>query len=190
MNTIMKFVGVMLVVAVVFGLTLSMGGCSTSTKVPRSPIRVNLGKVAVVPFENLSSEPNAGLIIQKNMDSSLRKFTGLELLDPYIMRQRLEAVEGEYLEPRKLGELLGVDSIVTGAVTEYRYVYGAGEQPVIGLNVQIIAVGSGAVLWSEQASSTGNFSWIREESLSEVAEQITGSLAKDLQRVYSPAIVE
>ena len=190
MNTVLKVSGLLLVVLGVFALTLGIAGCSTTGMGQRSAITANLGKVAVVPFENLSSDPNAGLIIMKNMDSSIRKYTGLEIIDPYIMRQRLEAVEGEYLAPQKMGELLGADSIVTGAVTEYRYVYGAGEQPVIGLNVQIISVRTGEVLWSEQASSTGNLSWIREESLAEVAEQITASLAKDLQRVYSPAAME
>ena len=63
----------------------------------------------------------------------------------------------------------------------------AGEQPVVGLNLQIVSVATGKVLWAEQATSTGNMSWIREESLSEVAEQISSSLAKDFQRVYTPA---
>lgn len=168
-------------------LAFGLGGCSTSQSGTRAAIKVEMGKVAIIPFENLSSEPNAGLIIMKNMDSAFRKYSGLDIIDMDIMRDRLEASEGEYIAPRKIGELLGVDSVITGAVTEYRYVYGAGEQPVVGLNVQIISVKTGEVLWSEQAASSGSLSWIREASLAEVAETISISLAKDFKRVYSPS---
>ncbi len=187
MNKIMKLT-VFFVAGIIIGaVTLGMGGCSTSGSGTRSKISCELGKVAIVPFENLSSEPNAGLIIMRNMDTAFRKHTNLDIIDMNIMRSRLEAVEGEYLAPIKMGELLGVDTVITGSVTEYRYVYGAGEQPVVGLNLQIVSVATGKVLWAEQATSTGNMSWIREESLSEVAEQISSSLAKDFQRVYTPA---
>ncbi len=177
----------LLVLAVIgVGLTLSFTGCSTSGAGTRQPVCCELGRVAILPFENLSSEPNAGLIIMRNMDCAFRKYSKLDILDMTTMRSMLEIYDGEYLSPVKLGERLGVDSVITGAVTEYRYVYGAGEQPVVGLNIQIISVATGETIWAEQASSTGNMSWIREQSLAEVAEEITISLAKNFQRVYNP----
>ncbi len=181
---------VTLMIAVVAGLALGLGGCTTSSTVDASPVRTELGKVAIVPFENLSSEPNAGLIVMKNMDSAFRKYTSLDIIDTNLMRQRLETFEGQYLAPVKIGEMLGVDSVITGSVTEYRYVYGAGEQPVVALTMQIISVKTGETLWSEQVSSTGNFSWIRESSLAEVAAQISMSLARNFKRVYSPLAAE
>ncbi len=181
---------VVLMILGVAGLVVGLGGCTTSSTVNSSPVQCDLGKVAIVPFENLSSEPNAGLIIMKNMDSAFRKYTTLDIIDTNLMRQRLEAVEGQYIAPAKIGEMLGVDSVITGSVTEYRYVYGAGEQPVVALTIQIVSVKTGETLWSEQVSSTGNFSWIRESSLAEVAAQISISLARDFKRVYTPALVK
>ncbi len=186
MKNISKLSALLCLCVIAICLTFGLGGCSTSGSATREAISVDLGTVAIIPFENLSSEPNAGLIIMRNMNSAFRKYTKLDMIDMDIMRARLEASEGEYIAPRKIGESLEVDTVITGAVTEYRYVYGAGEQPVIGLNVQIISVKTGEVLWSEQASSSGNLSWIREESLAEVAESISISLAKDFDRIYSP----
>ena len=169
------------VFSVIFaGLT----GCATSGQGTRRVINVPLKKVAIVPFENLSSEPNAGLIVMSNLDSAFRKYSCLDLLNADVVRERLLANEGEFISPRKIGENLGVDTVITGAVTEYRYIYGAGEQPVVGLNIQIISVATGEVYWSEAATTTGNFSWIREESLAEVTEEVALSLVRDFNRSY------
>jgi hypothetical protein len=78
--------------------------------------------VAILPFANKTSNPEAGTIVRKmfyNFFSSLN----YRDLEPYVIDENLkannlyaDAINGKKISPQKLGQLLGVDAVIFGDV--------------------------------------------------------------------------
>lgn len=157
-------------------------GCQTMTASGVSGSQIMSGtQAAVLPFENLSGDVNAGLVVSDSLATSLLQKDRSCILPPDRVRQTLSSYEGQYLPPEQLGKLLGVDVVITGTVKEYRYVYGAGEQPVISFSVRIISTAKGAVLWTRDYTASGKFTLLNQASLGDVTQQMCQRAAADLQ---------
>ncbi len=136
---------------------------------------------AVLPFENLSGDPNAGLKVMSDLESALSASKQHKIIEPSEVRVKLEPYQQKYLEPQKMAELLGAQAVVTGTVTEYRYVYGAGEQPVVSVNLRVISAKTGRTVYAKSYTSSGAFSWLKEASLGEIAKRLSQKIASDLE---------
>ena len=167
------------IVAILCAALLALTGCGAGTGSATGAAGLSL-TAAVLPFENLSGDPNAGLIISDNLSSSLSASDAL--IPPATVRQQLGAFEGQYLPPQQIGKMLGADAVITGTVTEYRYVYGAGEQPAVSFNLRVLDSASGAVLFAREYSASGNLSWLKQDSLGQVGTQLARKAAADLRR--------
>ncbi len=86
-------------------------------------------KVAVLPFANTTSNPEAGTIVRKmfyNFFSSLN----YRDLEPFVIDENLRSnhlyakiTAGKNVSPQKLGQLLGVDAVIYGDVISLGKIY-------------------------------------------------------------------
>jgi hypothetical protein len=111
-------------------------------------------KVAILPFVNKTSNPDAAAIVRKmfyNFFSSLNYHD----LEPYVVDDNLKnnalyhpLAAGEAISSKKLGQLLGVDAVIFGEVLSlgkiYALVYSDNQA---ALKAQMIGCNSGQVLW-------------------------------------------
>lgn len=119
---------------------LLMGGCQFLPQITHQPTVYNpfpqLAKVAVVPFFNMTDEPTLdGEQVASAYFTELQAVPGFEVVpvatvQAVIEQHRLQLSSAE--EVRRLAQLLEVDAIVVGAVTDYTPYY----PPRLGLQVR------------------------------------------------------
>ncbi len=111
-------------------------------------------KVAIVPFVNRTSNPEAAKIVRKmfyNFFSSLNYFD----LEPLAVDAKLrekhlyqDIMAGSSVSPQKLGQFLGVDAIIVGEVLSLGKIYAViYADTQAGLKAQMIHCSSGQTLW-------------------------------------------
>jgi hypothetical protein len=140
--------------------------CSLAPKPAALPTRAETGgalprKVAVLPFDNRSANPEAAVILRRMFYNF---FSSLNFIDvePAAVDVSLEA-EGllEKIpadDPRiwpRLGQLLGVDAVVVGEVLSYGQVYAllyANQQA--GLKARLVECRTGRTLWELEHAVT------------------------------------
>lgn len=114
------------------GLCLScLPGCVYLPEISRQATVHNpfpqLQKVAVAPFFNLSTEPTVdGRHVALAYFNELQSVPGFEVIPIGVVEKTLEAHDLSLngpAEARRLAQLLGVDAIVVGAVTDYSPYY-------------------------------------------------------------------
>ena len=111
-------------------------------------------KVAILPFANKTSNPEAGTIVRKmfyNFFSSLN----YRDLEPFVIDENLKAnhlyadvTGGKKVSPRKLGQLLGVDAVIYGEVISlgkiYALVYSDNQA---GLKARMVRCSNAKPVW-------------------------------------------
>jgi len=116
-------------------------------------------KVAIIPFVNKTSNPEASSIVRKmfyNFFSSLN-YLDLEpfVIDDALKRNNLyqSIVAGEMVSAAQLGQLLGVDAVIFGEVLNlgktYALVYADN---AAALKAKMIRCGTGQVIWELEHS--------------------------------------
>ncbi len=114
-------------------------GCSFLPEISHQPTLHNpfpqLSKVAVAPFINQSAEPTLnGDDVALAYFNELQAISGFEVAPPGVVKQQMLANGIELNGPedaRRLAQLLGVDAVVVGTVTDYKAYY----PPRLGLRV-------------------------------------------------------
>jgi hypothetical protein len=123
------------------GLLLAQSGCSlVLPTVSYQPVIRNpfpqLSKVAVAPFFNQSDEPTVdGREIAIAYFTELQKVPGFEVVPVGVVEEAMIMHRVDLAGPgeaRRLAQLLGVDAVVIGAVTDYTPYY----PPRMGLRVE------------------------------------------------------
>ncbi|GFK95948.1 hypothetical protein NNJEOMEG_03821 [Fundidesulfovibrio magnetotacticus] len=129
--------------------------------------------VAVVPFESLRDRaPSAtGRMAAEFVTTALARHPGLTMVE----RTRVEHVLGEMEfgasqgatggTAQKLGQMVGADSVVVGAVSEF--------ETELRLDVRLVSVSDGAILATATAQAQRGM-----ESLSRAAESVAAQLAQ------------
>jgi len=132
-------------------MLLMLGGCGYLPQITRQPSVFNpfpqLTTVAVVPFFNHSAEPTAdGRQFALAYAAELQNVPGFEVVPMGIVEQKLQQYQVTFagaqaggLDARKLAQLLGVDAVVIGAITDYSPYY----PPRVGLTVDWYAANPG-----------------------------------------------
>ena len=142
---------------------LIASGCASAVQEWVKPGAGRVGRVAVLAFENQTTSLRAG---QSTADLLRR-----ENLDP--------ADAGRLPSAQRIGRLLQVSHVLQGSVTEYRYKPGLSETPAVGVTARLVEVASGEVVWSASHARLGS-SWIREDGLARVAQQVAHDMAAHL----------
>ncbi|HWB13893.1 MAG TPA: hypothetical protein VG826_31995 [Pirellulales bacterium] len=121
----------MLRLSAALALLMVTSGCMFMPEVSRQPTFHNpfpqLQKVAVAPFFNLSTEPTVdGRHVALAYFSELQSIPGFEVIPIGVVEKTLEAQQltlNGPTEARKLAQLLDVDAVVVGAVTDFSPYY-------------------------------------------------------------------
>jgi hypothetical protein len=129
---------------ILISMLVGGSGCSLIPEVAHQPTLHNpfpqLSKVAVAPFFNLSAEPTVdGRQFALAYFNELQLIPGYEVVPIGTTEKTIEAYRLQMNNPqdvRKLAQILGVDAVVIGAVTDYTPFY----PPRIAMQVEWYAV--------------------------------------------------
>lgn len=150
---------------------LFSNGCAKSAIVRDSMFYpqafANLDKVLVVPFENLTPFPEAGLIVSDLIAEEMRAWQGYDIRD----RHNIEILARSGGEPLpvhwtradaiKFGRLLEAKAVLYGTILEFGYLRehrGLTELATFAVVAKIVSTESGRVLWSGTLLGTGGSS--------------------------------
>jgi curli biogenesis system outer membrane secretion channel CsgG len=134
--------------------------------------------VAVLPLVNLTSYPHAGRIVGDLLTTELYASTRFRIMERTSLLEALKGASTDLDEvldntvALKIGRDLGVDTVVFGSVTEYRYKRGLDEDPVVGINIRMLDVKSREIIWAGSSSDTGGCFWFCEDSLNRLAQKV------------------
>ncbi|HDL64040.1 MAG TPA: penicillin-binding protein activator LpoB, partial [Proteobacteria bacterium] len=154
-------------ISVISTLLLIITGCGHTLErdyVESDSAISNIKTVAVMPFENLTKFPNAGEIVAELFTTELYQSTDLKILGrnqaKRVMREKKitppQVIDRRFAQ--KIGQVLEVDGVFIGSVSEYWYRLEkkkrrqAGEEPAVGINARLIDVASGNVIWASSHS--------------------------------------
>lgn len=142
-------------------LLLLLGGCSgavpdyTNPQMDFSAVQT----VAVMPFQNLTSDDQAGERVRDAFMGMLLATEAIYVLPPGEVNRGINRVGMRIPEMptveeiTKLKSVLEVDAVITGVLREYGTVRsGSAEANLVSLSLQMIETQSGTTVWS--ASST------------------------------------
>ena len=172
---------------VAIALSLFLSGCGTMQQTKYLHKNADLGaitKVAVLPFENLTSERSAGDKVQKIFYLELLAADVFEVTEPGQVTKIIRSQAMDALGPaeyQRIGKDLGVDGIFIGAVVDYAEGHtGSTPAPEITVQLRLIETHTGATVWSTGQTRAGaavstRLFGIGGESLTEAARRVVRS---------------
>jgi hypothetical protein len=118
--------------------------------------------VAVMPFDNLTTEANAGGRVRDTFSTMLQATGAMYVLPPgEVNRAILRTSPADPSAPSSeeviaLANVTGVDAIVTGVVREYGQVRtGSSTGNVISIGIEMMESQTGRVIWSASSTQGG-----------------------------------
>jgi polysaccharide biosynthesis protein PelC len=160
-------------------------GCASAVQEWVKPGAGRVGRVAVLPFENQTASLRAGQAFTDLLVGELLATGAIAVMDPsevadHLRRENLDPADaGRLPSAQRIGRLLQVSHVLQGSVTEYRYKPGLSETPTVGVTARLVETASGEVVWSASYARLGS-SWIREDGLARVAQQVAHDMAAHL----------
>ncbi len=164
---------------------LWLSGCTTGSHLERnfisnSPPPQRDGSVLVVPFQNLTVHPKAGVAVAKIVATELYKEGLFSVQESPLLNAAQPVGNHSTDEPVAMARAAGADAVLIGSVTEYGYRYGFRKQPVVGISVRLIRT-DGAVLWAASASEVGS-AYLGRDSMTEAAQRVVMRLVQELSQ--------
>jgi hypothetical protein len=124
-------------------------------------------KIAVIPLENLTPEPQAGEKVRKMVVSEFLAVGVLDVIEPGQVNQALgqQGIRSVSImspqEFKKLGDSLGVQAIIVGSVDAFERIrVGGAEFAEVTVTLRAVDTATGAVLWS--ANNIGGGEAVRD----------------------------
>jgi TolB-like protein len=176
-----------------------LAGCTTRTLTsawqPDARMPETGSSLAVVPFENLSSSRNAGLVLTDLATSLLyaeRAFKVVELgglaEDQGQVLRRMEIAPWERqvglntATAASVGKALQTDYVLVGSVGEYGFVDGFGETATVGVNLRLLHVEEERVAWAGALSRRAACTAFSEESVHRLGHEVLRELLGQMVR--------
>ncbi|RMF17550.1 MAG: hypothetical protein D6761_04060 [Candidatus Dadabacteria bacterium] len=145
-----------------------LSGCASTAKSTGTlyfPQAFNeMRTVLVVPFENLTPFPEAGLIVADLLAEELRVWEGYDIRDRHAVDQ-IARTGGQPLpinwnraEALRFARLLNADAVVYGTLIEFGYLRehrGLTEMATFGAVVRVADARSGRILWEATLNGSG-----------------------------------
>ncbi len=158
---------------------LVVAGCASNTLRYINPDAnfSYIRKVAVLPFNNLTSDRYAGEKVRSIVTVDILSRGVFDVLEQGEVSKTLGAVlraagasEGMVLDPDKetlklLGEKLGAQAVIIGSVDEYE---GASGGAVVSISMRMLDASSGIILWQANSMASGKSVWRRILGIEEV----------------------
>ena len=161
----------------VTALTLSgaLVACST-TDLGRAPALEREGSWVLLPFENHTETPMAGMraeaiaeaVLHARGVGNIKRFGGTSQQDSLFSTAEKPSADA----PLNWAREQGATYALSGAVDEWRYKVGVDGEPAAGVALRIIDVKTGNTVWSGAGGKSG---WSRE-ALSAVGQKLIRNL--------------
>jgi eukaryotic-like serine/threonine-protein kinase len=119
-------------------LTLAVVVLAAVTAYLRNGSRTHINSIAVLPFTNVSGDPNIEYLgdgIASTVTASLSQLNGLRVM----ASDSVYAYKGRHVDPRQLGRELNVSSVLEGSVSK------VGD--ILEVNTNLVDAGDDAELW-------------------------------------------
>jgi len=158
--------------------TVSFGDQPMGAKVsktgsrPRRSGRSVIESIAVLPFENGSSDPNAEYLSDGMTEIIINNLSQLPKLK-VMARSTVFRYKGRQIDPEQIGRQLGVRAVATGRVQQL------GDHLTIG--VELVDTGDGSLLWGERYSRKMDDIFSLQE---DIAAQISANLRLRVSRSH------
>ena len=165
---------------------LIAGGCATSnsTQYVRQNIDYkNIKRMAVLPFESLTTDEYAGEKIRKSVITELLS-RGVDVIEPgevtrVLIEQKIKSLSSvRTADLQNMAKTLGVEELMMGSVEAYGISRGISvTYPEVTINLRLVEASSGNIIWSVCQTSGGPGFWTRHFgaegiSLSEAANKV------------------
>ena len=175
------------IVRLAIGGVLLLGltsGCRSAGQTAFLHENADLGaiqKVAVLPFENMSSERTAGEKVQKIFYLELLSLRVFDVAEPGATSRAVRPQDVPNLTPadfQRIGKELGVDAVFTGSVVDFAETRsGATPTPEVTVQLRLVECGTGSTIWSTGQTRSGakmatRLFGVGGESLTEAAREI------------------
>jgi TolB-like protein len=143
----------------------------------------NIKKVAVLPFENFTSDNYAGEKIRRIVITELLS-RDIDVIEPGEVTRLLKELKIRSLgsinvsEIQEIGKTLGVEAVMMGSVEAFGISRGISvTYPEVTINLTLIETSSGNIIWSIRHTTGGASFWTRHFgsegiSLSEAARKV------------------
>jgi polysaccharide biosynthesis protein PelC len=142
-----------------------VGGCASTY----STIFINpefgfagVERVAVVPFENLSSDQGIGDYVTRVFLTELLAAKAFDVVEPgevshYLAAKGITKNSEETIDQIKdMGKTLNVQAVIFGSIGEStQYRGGAQASHILSLNVRMVGVETGGTVWSAVVNTKG-----------------------------------
>jgi hypothetical protein len=164
-------------------LILVVTGCGPRHFVREKTDPHSIKKLAVLPFENFTSDEYAGEKIRRAVVADLLS-RGIDVVEPGEITRAVRELKIKSLsvmilsEVQKLGKASGADTVMMGSVECYGVSRGISvSYPEVTVNLKVLETSTGKVLWSVHHTSGGAGFWTRHFgsegiSLSEASEKV------------------
>jgi len=161
MTKLHRWILTTLVLGVAFDLACSGKMKTTQFSNPRFDFGF-VEKIAVLPLENLSTDLQAGERTTRILITELLSSGAVDVVEPGEVRAALGRIPGSHTTPTteqviKLGELLGVQAVITGSVTQSEMVRsGTISVPTVTLDLHMLETETGAPVWAATHTDRGS----------------------------------
>jgi len=115
---------------------------------------VEIKKIAILPFDNLSDNPDAVSSIVPLVKKEIIERKGLQIvssdiLEDYMRRMRIRYTDSmSRVTVRKLGKMLNIDAIMIGSVDIFK----GGDNSQVGLSLRLLSTENGSIIWIDSLS--------------------------------------
>lgn len=144
---------------------LLVAGCASGGATRYLHPNVDMGalqKVAVLPFENLTSERTAGEKVQKVFLTELLSLEAFDVVEPgavvrVLKAERVESVDAlGPAELKRIGEALKADALFVGTVVDFAdNRTGTTPAPDVTIQLRLVETQSGVTVWSASQTRSG-----------------------------------
>ena len=172
-----RFKGIVLVLGIMLVSQIFLGCGAVARTNP--PAALPDGMMAVVPFTNHTAHPNAGLIVADTMRNELLQ-NDAQVVSGELTTAALRADVGQVVPIAEIAKRTQAQIVVSGAVYEYGYKNGLGEEPVVSISVQIYDA-AGKQLWSGAVADAGQHGFFRDDSLGRQTLLVCERIVRDMQ---------
>ena len=145
-------------------LALSLTACASSETTYKNATMnfASVQSVAVLPFENLTSDDDAAARVRDTYMGMLLATEAMYVLPPGEVQRGIDraGIPQPTRPPsdkiQSIGKILGVDAVITGVLREYGQVRsGQTQANIISLSLQMMEVETGTVVWSGASTKGG-----------------------------------
>lgn len=178
-----------IIAVLLLSVAVFLSGCASSYSTayvqPKS-ITAKKRHIAILPLVNNTSYPRAGQSVGDILTTELYATKRFTIMERTALKSAIRGNVSDLAQvidksvAIQAGKKLGVDTVVYGSVTEYRYKRGLDQSPAVGVNLRMVDVDTGTVMWASSMSKAGRCFFTCEDSLNRISQMVCRSMVEDM----------